>query len=79
MTDKILKASTFETQGISYVAERVNLNSIIQQVLSSLKLIFEKHKLNVDYSSRGRLFGRCFPGDASNTIGNMDRRNQIAE
>ncbi|HEX6223700.1 MAG TPA: HAMP domain-containing sensor histidine kinase, partial [Chryseolinea sp.] len=53
MTDKILKASTFETRGISYVAERVNLNSIIQQVLSSLKLIFEKHKLNVGYSSSG--------------------------
>jgi two-component system phosphate regulon sensor histidine kinase PhoR len=53
MTDKILKASVFETQGISFIPEKVNLHTTIQQVLSSLKLVFEKNKLRVTYTPVG--------------------------
>ena len=56
MTDKILKASAFETQGVDFVAQNVNLHSVIQQVLSSLKLVFEKNNLQVGYTSTGRNF-----------------------
>ena len=56
MTDKILKASTFETQGVTYIAQNVNLHSIIQQVLSSLKLVFEKNDLHVAYTPTGTNF-----------------------
>ncbi len=56
MTDKILKASAFETQGVDFVAQNVNLHSIIQQVLSSLKIVFEKNNLNVFYTPTGSNF-----------------------
>ena len=56
MTDKILKASAFETQGVDFVAQDVNLHSITQQVLSSLKLVFEKNSLQVEYVPTGNNF-----------------------
>jgi two-component system, OmpR family, phosphate regulon sensor histidine kinase PhoR len=56
ITDKILKTSAFETQGVRYVAQNVNLHSIIQQVLSSLKLVFEKNDLHVAYIPTGSNF-----------------------
>jgi len=56
MTDKILKASAFETQGVDFVAQDVNLHSITQQVLSSLKLVFEKNNLQVVYIPTGSNF-----------------------
>jgi two-component system, OmpR family, phosphate regulon sensor histidine kinase PhoR len=56
ITDKILKTSVFETQGVTYVAQNVNLHSIIQQVLSSLKLVFEKNNLHVAYTPTGSNF-----------------------
>jgi len=56
MTDKILKASAFETQGVDFVAQDVNLHSITQQVLSSLKLVFEKNGLQVVYVPTGNNF-----------------------
>ena len=56
MSDKILKASVFETQGVDFVGQHVNLHSIIQQVLSSLKLILEKNNLQVVYTPTGSNF-----------------------
>jgi len=56
MTDKILKASAFETQGVDFVAQDINLHSITQQVLSSLKLVFEKNNLQVVYIPTGNNF-----------------------
>jgi two-component system, OmpR family, phosphate regulon sensor histidine kinase PhoR len=56
MTDKILKASAFENQGLSFVPEPVDIQSIIEQVMSSMKLVFEKKKLKVNYSSEGNNF-----------------------
>ena len=56
MTDKILKISTFETQGVDFIAQNVNLHSIVQQVLSSLKLVFEKNNLRVVYTPTGTNF-----------------------
>lgn len=56
MTDKILKASVFETQGVAFIPEKVNLSTIIQQVLSSMKLVFEKNKIRVSHTLEGKEF-----------------------
>jgi len=56
MTDKILKASVFETQGVSFVPEKVNLNIIIEKILSSLKLVLEKNETRVAYTPVGNNF-----------------------
>jgi two-component system, OmpR family, phosphate regulon sensor histidine kinase PhoR len=56
MTDKILKASVFESQGVSFVVEHVNLHTIIEQVLSSMKLILEKKRIGITYIPSGNDF-----------------------
>jgi signal transduction histidine kinase len=56
MTDKILKASAFEHQGLSFVPEQIDIQSIVEQVISSMKLVFAKKKLKVNYSSEGNNF-----------------------
>lgn len=56
MTDKILKASVFETQGVSFIPEHVNLHTIIEQVLSSMKLVLEKKRIIVSYIPSGNDF-----------------------
>ena len=53
MTDKILKASVMETPGISFISETVNLDMIVQQVLSSMKLVFEKEHVVIEYEKEG--------------------------
>ena len=56
ITDKILKASAFENQGVSFSKEIVNLDIVIEKVVSSLKLVFEKHNLHVAYKREGLHF-----------------------
>jgi len=53
MTDKILKASVMEIPGISFISETVNLHAIVQQVLSSMKLILEKENVVIHYEQEG--------------------------
>jgi two-component system phosphate regulon sensor histidine kinase PhoR len=56
MTDKILKTAVFEDQGVDIRPEKINLDNMIQQVLSSLKLVFEKRKIDVSYKKHGEDF-----------------------
>ncbi|HEY9008650.1 MAG TPA: HAMP domain-containing sensor histidine kinase [Ohtaekwangia sp.] len=56
MTDKILKTSIFEDRGVDYKPEQVNLDDMLQQILSSMKLIFEKRKAFVTYEKDGTNF-----------------------
>ena len=56
MTDKILKTSVFESSGVAYVPEKVNLETITEQVMSSLKLIFEKRQASVSFTKTGSNF-----------------------
>jgi two-component system, OmpR family, phosphate regulon sensor histidine kinase PhoR len=53
MTDKILKTSVFEDQGVNIQFEHLNLDSIIQQVISSMRLVFEKRKTVFNYEREG--------------------------
>ncbi|SKC71490.1 two-component system, OmpR family, phosphate regulon sensor histidine kinase PhoR [Ohtaekwangia koreensis] len=56
MTDKILKTSIFENHGIDFKPEPINLDETLQQVLASMKLIFEKRGAAVNYIKEGNDF-----------------------
>lgn len=53
ITDKILKTSVFEQHGLDLKREQVDLEKIIQDVLTSLKLVFEKHQANISFNKHG--------------------------
>ena len=56
MTDQILKTSAAETHGVLFKSEKTDLHFIVQQVLSSLRLVFEKHDLRINYTPTGSNF-----------------------
>jgi two-component system phosphate regulon sensor histidine kinase PhoR len=56
MTDKILKASVFEKNGVAIQKEPVDLKRITQQILDSMKLLFEKSKAQVSFRFEGNAF-----------------------
>ncbi|MBX2964503.1 MAG: GHKL domain-containing protein [Cyclobacteriaceae bacterium] len=56
ITDKILKTSVFEQTGVELKHEQVDLEKIIQDVLTSLKLVFEKHQAEVSFHKQGEDF-----------------------
>lgn len=56
MTDKILKASSFESQGVSFIPEPVYLDKVAEHVISSMKLAFEKKRISVHYLPSGSDF-----------------------
>lgn len=53
ITDKILKTSVFEQNGLELKREQVDLEKVVQDVLASLKLVFEKHRANVSLNKQG--------------------------
>lgn len=53
ITDKILKTSVFEQNGLDLKHEQVDLEKVIQDVLTSLKLVFEKHRANIVFTKHG--------------------------
>jgi signal transduction histidine kinase len=53
MTDKILKAAVFESNGVVIEKERIDLNEITHQILESLKLLFEKQRAQVSFIKEG--------------------------
>jgi two-component system phosphate regulon sensor histidine kinase PhoR len=56
LTDKILKAAIYENKGVTFEPEPIDLQEVIGKVLHSMKLIFEKSKADVKYSSAGESF-----------------------
>jgi two-component system phosphate regulon sensor histidine kinase PhoR len=56
MTDKILKASVMDSPSVSFISEPVDLHAIIQQVLSSMKLIFQREAIVATYEQNGNGF-----------------------
>ncbi|MBX2915198.1 MAG: HAMP domain-containing histidine kinase [Cyclobacteriaceae bacterium] len=56
LTDKILKTAIFEDKGVTYTAEPVDLHQVINQVLDSMKLVFEKNKAIVNFKTEGSDF-----------------------
>lgn len=56
LVDKVLKMTVFEQQGLNLNLESVNLADLVQQVLNSLKLQFEKYKAEVSFDKTGQGF-----------------------
>ncbi len=56
MTDKILKTSVFEDKGLELKREAIDLDQIVQQVLGSMRLVFEKKQVQVKFEKEGEDF-----------------------
>jgi two-component system phosphate regulon sensor histidine kinase PhoR len=56
VTDKILKIAVFENKGVDLKFEQVDLDAIVQQVLSSMKLVFEKRNASISFQKQGTDF-----------------------
>lgn len=56
LTDKILKTAIFENKGVDFEPEPVDLFKSIEQVLHSMKLVFEKQKALVTFEKSGNSF-----------------------
>jgi two-component system, OmpR family, phosphate regulon sensor histidine kinase PhoR len=56
MTDKILKTSVYEDQGVSLRLEPLQLDHVIDQILSSMKLVFEKKRTRLHFEKAGSDF-----------------------
>lgn len=53
LVDKVLKLSMFEKQEVDLKYEALNLKAVVDEVVESLKLQFEKHQANVMVSQEG--------------------------
>lgn len=56
MTEKILKTSAFEENGLDLKKGEVDFAEIIERVLRSLKLVFEKQDATIDFKKSGSDF-----------------------
>jgi two-component system phosphate regulon sensor histidine kinase PhoR len=56
LTDKILKTAIFENQGVAFVPEVVEVDKLVDQVLASMKLVFEKQNAEVQFQKEGSQF-----------------------
>ncbi len=56
LTDKILKTSIFENAGVDFNAEPVDIEKLVEQVLGSMKLVFEKQGAHIHIEKDGSDF-----------------------
>jgi two-component system phosphate regulon sensor histidine kinase PhoR len=56
MTDKILKASIFESKGVEFEPENIDLDATIREMMASMKMVFEKQHATVTYVKEGENF-----------------------
>lgn len=56
LTDKVLKTAVFDNRGVSFEKEHVDLHKTVDQILHSMKLIFEKQKAHVTFEQEGNSF-----------------------
>ena len=56
LTDKILKTAIFENKGVNFEPEPVDLFKTMEQVLHSMKLVFEKQNAQVTFEKSGDSF-----------------------
>lgn len=56
LTDKILKTAIFENKGVQFTPEAVHLDDIVEQVLASMKLVFEKQGATLTWTKTGSNF-----------------------
>ncbi|MBA4057365.1 MAG: hypothetical protein C0490_21810, partial [Marivirga sp.] len=63
MTDNILKTSVFENNGVNFNSQKIDVEQLISEVLSSMRLVFEKYRAIVKFDKTGDHF--ILMGDAS--------------
>lgn len=56
LTDKVLKSAAFDNRGVDFENEPVDLHKTVDQILHSMKLIFEKQKAHVTFEKHGNSF-----------------------
>jgi len=56
LTDKILKTAIFENKGIEFRPEPIEMDKLVEQVLASMKLVFEKQDARVTFKKQGEDF-----------------------
>lgn len=56
MTDKILKTALFEEKGLSFDKEDFDLAALCEDIISTMKLAFEKHHAKVSFTKEGDTF-----------------------
>lgn len=56
MTDRILKTSVFEINGLNPRMEEVDVAGLVDEVISSMRVLFEKRRFTVDVSKTGADF-----------------------
>ena len=58
MTDKILKTSVYENQGVTLAHETIQVDSMIDGILASMKLVFDKKNTQVSFEKIGSDFSK---------------------
>jgi two-component system phosphate regulon sensor histidine kinase PhoR len=53
MTDKILDTSIHESRGVEFEPEEVDLDQTIRQMMTSMKIVFDRRKATVGYTTSG--------------------------
>jgi len=56
LTDKILKTAIFENKGIEFKPEPIEMDKLVEQVLASMKLVFDKQNAKVTFERKGNDF-----------------------
>ncbi len=56
LTDNVLKMTTLETRGLTLLKTNFDLSEVIERILQSMKLIFEKQKANASFTKEGNQF-----------------------
>ena len=56
LVDKVLKMATFEQQGLQLNQEELDTAQLVEQVLQSMKIQFEKFRANVQFTTQGSDF-----------------------
>lgn len=56
LTDKILKTAIFESNGIKLHREHIHMDKLIDQILSSMRLMLEKSNASVAFDKQGEDF-----------------------
>jgi two-component system, OmpR family, phosphate regulon sensor histidine kinase PhoR len=56
LTDKVLKTAVLDNPGANFDREQVDLHKTVEQILHSMKLLFERQKAQVTFEQQGNSF-----------------------
>jgi signal transduction histidine kinase len=56
LTDKVLRTAILDNPGANFDTEQVDMHKTVEQILHSMKLLFEKQKAHVTFEQQGNAF-----------------------